>query len=630
LSAPKPLRNAREPVEVADELAVMVSQKRQRLVKVGANAAIFVGLLAGPYVRGYFRARAQIEKHAELAACIYGGTPAVEPGLGMPVSAERYFAARLIAHEADYPRQCIAMLEDFVPEPATFVFPGVKRAEAGLADARELVLKELRPLALHVPSSRVPTRPLRALDRLRGVVAEHALAGGFLEVPKSDAIDFRDAAHLAQPTRVPLYAQSDARIHLSGHDGELRAVAVDARGVSFVAIGHGGMDQRRTPRPKLMEDFLPRADGGSFVWAVARHRCRDRENGCSNKSMGMAATSVPWTDMPTPRWLGAHPASRIDRAVHVEDGRVVVLAELSEGLRTLRRFGVELSAVPESAEMPPLKALSSSPERFVGDGQVLMHGAVPSVIAPQRLAAEPGRVAADPVAQPDLLRLTLLPVEAGADPVELSRAGLTKGEPWVVACSSDTELRFVWGDETRFQAGYLARDGQPHVYAPVELHIEHPVDATDTTFDHLRVRCPMPGRDAARDVRLLARDAQGRVHAFAAPDGAEALRDTTVATDIRAFDAMHTSHGMLLAFAGISEGAQVRIASLDGQGQLRVAPSVPAACYSPAGGLCGAPILARIGERVVLGAREGTDMLALESSDDGAHFQGLRGLGRTD
>jgi hypothetical protein len=630
LSARNPLRNAPKTVEVADEFSVLVSQKRQRLLKLAANAAIFVGLLVGPYVRGYFRARAQIRKHAELVACVYGGTPAAEPGLGMPISAERYFAARLIAHEANYPRACISLLEDFVPAPATFVFPSVKRAEAGLADARELVLKELRPLALHVPSSRVPTRPLRALDRLRGVVAEHALAGGFLEVPKSEAIDFGQAAHLAQPTRVPLYAQSDARIHLSGDDSELRAVAVDARGVSFVAIGHGGMDQRRTPRPKLMEDFLPRTDGGSFVWAMAQHRCRERENGCSSKAMGIAKTSVPWNDMPTPRWLGAHPATRIDRALHVEDGRVVVLTELMEGLRTLRRFEVDLGAVPETADMPPLKALSSSPERFLGDGQVFVHGAVPSVIAPQRLPAEAGRTISAPLPAADQLRLALVPVEAGAEPVELSRAALIRGEPWVVACSSDTELRFVWGDTARFQAGYLARDGQPHVYAPVELAIEHPIDATDTTFDHLRVRCPVPGRDAARDVRLLARDAQGRVHAFAAPDGAETLRDTTVATDIRAFDVMHTGQGLLLAFAGVAEGAQVRIATLDGQGNVRGAPVAPAACFSPAGGLCGAPLLARIGERIVLGAREGTDMLALESSDDGAHFQGLRGLGRTD
>jgi hypothetical protein len=42
--------------------------------------------------------------------------------------------------------------------------------------------------------------------------------------------------------------------------------------------------------------------------------------------------------------------------------------------------------------------------------------------------------------------------------------------------------------------------------------------------------------------------------------------------------------------------------------------------------MCGVPVLARLGSRIVLGAREGTDLLALESPDEGATWEPLRGI----
>jgi len=166
------------------------------------------------------------------------------------------------------------------------------------------------------------------------------------------------------------------------------------------------------------------------------------------------------------------------------------------------------------------------------------------------------------------------------------------------------------------------------VFARQELAFETPLDLTDRTFDHVRVPCERAA--GAESVRVLARERSGRVHAYASRPDENALHDSVIATDVRAFDALATPSGLLVAYAGVAEGAQVRVVQVDSRGNARGAAAVPAACFSPAGGLCGSPLLARVGGRIVLSAREGTDLLAVESVDEGVRFGALRGLGRTD
>jgi hypothetical protein len=57
---------------------------------------------------------------------------------------------------------------------------------------------------------------------------------------------------------------------------------------------------------------------------------------------------------------------------------------------------------------------------------------------------------------------------------------------------------------------------------------------------------------------------------------------------------------------------------------------VPAVCWTDARGLCSTPTLASIGERVLLGAREGTDLRVLESADAGLTWAPMKGLAKKD
>jgi hypothetical protein len=72
----------------------------------------------------------------------------------------------------------------------------------------------------------------------------------------------------------------------------------------------------------------------------------------------------------------------------------------------------------------------------------------------------------------------------------------------------------------------------------------------------------------------------------------------------------------LIAYAG-RDNAQVRIRSLDVARRKLGAERIPAACWSN-GGLCARSSLARLGHRILLVAPEKTDLLALESGDEGA------------
>jgi hypothetical protein len=53
---------------------------------------------------------------------------------------------------------------------------------------------------------------------------------------------------------------------------------------------------------------------------------------------------------------------------------------------------------------------------------------------------------------------------------------------------------------------------------------------------------------------------------------------------------------------------------------------LPAACWDPSGGMCGRPSLLYDGTRLLVGAREGADLLMIESEDGGHSFRAMGGL----
>ncbi len=69
---------------------------------------------------------------------------------------------------------------------------------------------------------------------------------------------------------------------------------------------------------------------------------------------------------------------------------------------------------------------------------------------------------------------------------------------------------------------------------------------------------------------------------------------------------------------------QIRVARWGADGELSDGPA-PAACTSDQGGFCGPAVIGARGGRVALGARDGSDLWVIESSD-GLRWQPLSGL----
>jgi hypothetical protein len=98
-----------------------------------------------------------------------------------------------------------------------------------------------------------------------------------------------------------------------------------------------------------------------------------------------------------------------------------------------------------------------------------------------------------------------------------------------------------------------------------------------------------------------------------------------LATHVASFDAVRASGDAVLAYSMIEE-PQLRVARLSASGQVRGPATTPAACWDPTGGMCGQPTLAADSGRLLLGARDGTDLLVLESDDGGTRWKPLSGL----
>jgi hypothetical protein len=141
---------------------------------------------------------------------------------------------------------------------------------------------------------------------------------------------------------------------------------------------------------------------------------------------------------------------------------------------------------------------------------------------------------------------------------------------------------------------------------------------------------PLCGLGAA--ARALVLDRRDRLLLASCPaELAEAsCQVTPLAASVRTFTALGRGERVVVAYAGDGEQAQVRVRSLALSAPSDAVEQVPAVCWSDFKGLCGAPMLARVGERLLLGAREGTDLRVLESADEGQSWLPLKGLGKRD
>jgi hypothetical protein len=587
------------------ELLEHAAKKRRLLWALLANFILLIVMLGGPWLRGVLRAHAVWSDFGRFAICVYGGKELDEPGLGMPLGSEAHFAAQLLRRPAQWPERCQALAHELLRDEPIFLLPSVKTAEADVRTAAKVVERELEGVLVRVPGERMSTRPLRAIELLRGVLSRHALTAGVLEVPMSDAFALAPGGGLPIPTRVPIYASTDARVALWGGDSELHALAVDGTGVSYVHVAGGSMSQMRQPRPKLLEAFVPSAEGGWFVWAMPQKRCREREEGCSKKALGVAPLSLPLSGLPLPRWIGAHPVGRIDRSLWFGEPQLLVIAELAEQRMQLRKFLLPPEPADQAAtELPPLAAQELA--ESVGRGDALI----------ATLSGEPFPMF---VTHGDEASELWDGSPDGAH--SLARLPASKSA-WLSASSCGHAIALTFGTEHELQVGRVAADKSVQVWPPLPFGLTDVIHERDAAHDRVRNLCLPDGR-----ALVLLRDAKDTLRALVCEPGA-ACSMSALATAVTSFAyALHDDQ-LLVAYAGSQNVAQIRLLSLDTHAEVTLAERVPAVCWAPRGGLCGTPVLARVGERVLLGAREGTDLMLLESPDEGVSWEPLRGLKR--
>jgi hypothetical protein len=595
------------------ELTRSAAKKRRILWTMFGNLLLLVVMVGGPYLRGILRAHEAWRKFGVFGACVYGGKALPDGGLGVPIGSEAHFAARLIERGKEWPDRCIQQMRAIFPDQPTFLLPSVKVAENDVRAAEDLVEREFTAVLVRVPGERMSMRPLRAIELLRGALSRHALTAGVLDVPQADAFSLDEQHGLPIPTRVPIYAGSDARISLWGADSELSALAVDSTGVSYVNIASGSMSQMRLPRPKLLEGFLPSEHGGLFVWAMPRARCRDRKEGCANKALGVGPFSAPLSELPLPRWIGAHPAGRIERSLWVRGTRLVVVAEASEQRRELREFALPSEPVDKAtSELPPLPAVHAGGAFAVDDAQLVT------------LAGEP---------------LTLL-VRHGTERTELARLGAegpqalgqidgASERAWLAASECADGVTLSFGDERALRVARLSLEGALTAWPALTWGVRDVIHDREPAYDRVRNVCLPDGR-----VLSLVRDRDDKLQAIACAPGGAACKVELIASNVASFAALllepepkkGAKQRVLVAHAGSKNLAQIQLRELDLDGSVRGDARTVSACWAPLGGLCGAPVLARVGARVLLGAREGTDLMMLESPDDGTRWEPLRGL----
>lgn len=580
--------------------------KRRLAVVVLGNALLLVLMLGVPWLRGYFRTRALWTAFARYGACLCGGEPRAEPGLGMPRGHEAYFATRAL-REPGFFTACDAQLSALAPDEAIFILPGLKTAEADLRGAVKLVRSELLPLSARTPGARLSTRPLRALERLRAGLANHTTATGIAAVPEGDAFSLPRDPALPTPARLPLYAGVNASVSLWGSDVELSALAIDATGISSVHLRAGKLEQTRAPRPKLLQAALPHEQPQSFVWAMSEARCHERVGGCADKALGVASVELPASALPVPRWLGAHPSGRLDRSFYREGSQILIAARTSSGETELREF--ELSGEAEAsanADMPPLAATRTWDTRATGQTLILAEQRAPVVLSAR---TNDGQALLEQITPEGALAIATLP---------------SKGAPWLVGCVASEGLGFAFGHGQGLLVG-LKRGEQLTRWEPLELELTNVVVDERRERDRVQLACGYPEGLAA-----VVRDRRDRLHALRCLVGEPRCRVESIATAVKGFAVLAHERQLSVAYAGDGEASQVRVRSAPFVAEERGPEQVPAVCWSDARGLCGAPLLAYVGGRMLLGTREATDLMLLESADLGLTWQPLKGLGRRD
>jgi hypothetical protein len=182
---------------------------------------------------------------------------------------------------------------------------------------------------------------------------------------------------------------------------------------------------------------------------------------------------------------------------------------------------------------------------------------------------------------------------------------------WLAACAADRRVTFAFGAAGQARIGALVPASSERVrsWAELALPMRQVIDGEYPDRDRVALVCKQ------QDALLIAHGADDRLTAVACSEPAQHCRKLHIASDVVRFSVVATSRGALIAYAG-AQAAQVRVRSFDST-QVALGPErIPGACWSKRG-MCSKPALARLGGRILLVAPEKTDLLALESADEG-------------
>jgi len=604
-------------------------------VAIAANAVLAALFLGVPYYRGHAQAEHSLDAFARFAGCLLGAEPGKTRGLGLPAGEADHFAAQVMLAGKDWPARCRPLLQAVAPEEAVFLWPSVKVAGADVRalvklEERELDALARQRLAQH-GGGRVPARPLLALSRLRAGLTMFARATGTDETLDTDAVRFNRAPGLVPPARLPIMAGSLAALQVwAGQDG-LRALAMDGRGVSWLRVEDGKLDRHRVRRTSLVRAALRAEDRPLLVWAMPQERCDAQADRCIRRATGVALLGDEDGALPTPTWLGGHPAGRADRSLRWGmAGRVDLLArKSSNGELELRRYALD----PAASQPPPP---ATSEQAAAGTAAAAAEPAAPATppLAPSERYAWP-----EPARPSDALLLPSLPAavayttSADGD-VREERAflwsyeqadpplalGSTRGSgAWLRACEAEGARWIAFGTSDALTLARVDADGS--VLTPLansELAVGAPLAADDPAHDRVRIAC------SAERARLFIATANGRLVALRC-ERAQCTSPSELVRDVHSFDVVQRGESSLVAYSRATH-PEITVLRLDADGRPLSPPVVPAACWDPTSGMCGQPTLVNDSGRLLLVARDAADLLAIESNDGGAHWLPMSGL----
>jgi len=661
-------------VEAARLASAFRPNRKPLIVTVLANLILALLLLGVPYWRGQRQASAARLHFAELSRCLMGGEIAPVPGLSLPQGDRDHFAANVLRADASWPLSCRPALQRLAPEPAVFLWPSVKQAGADLRSTVELADRELATLAKRRKEGlhRVPERPLSALRRLQAATVLLARAGGAESELDNDALVWKTGVPLVMPARLPLTASEDASLDLYSDGHALEALALDTRGFSYLRVADGKVDRERVRRTSFVRALTRAGSEPLLVWAMPDSRCAEREDRCAGRPLGLARYEQGAGALKEPGWkLAGHPAGRSDRVLKISpSGRVTLLARSSaRGGVELLRFELPLSeAAALGGSSDPSAAGSAAPKTIEPTGRWVVRdddpaGPEPSAAAaasPLSAGAEPnaGPSPTSNVGQPPVAVAATLAAGTSESPsrersisatlieggelsgallaeardgsvhaqlvwADAGRARLTlpaasgSESPWAVGCASADATLLAYGSSAALQIVRVDAAGNATVLLSHAERLGPPLDAEDPARDRLRLRCNEAGGQLVWS--NLARELWTTTCSSSAC--APPLR---AAEHASYFSLQPVAAGSVIAFGSLAD--EVRVLRLDAQGRPSAPAYAPAACFEPPSGMCGIPSLIADPQRLVLTARDRSDLLALESTDGGASFTTLSGL----